>query len=158
GRVGGDRVVADADELVAVLVDDVRATDVRIKQALAGVVDERAERGPRPAGADRVTGGGSGAAVRRRPHEVVPVVVPDDVAALIPVPQSQLGVLTGGGEAVVADRCAPEAAVVGTEVEVVLPVDVGEAGRVDGAEEALAVVVRTGLDDGLVGRGEWPLG
>src|SRR5690606_13983515 len=70
GRVGGDRVVADADELVAVLVDDVRATDVRIKQALAGVVDERAERGPRPAGADRVTGGGSGAAVRRRPHEV----------------------------------------------------------------------------------------
>src|SRR5690606_25215024 len=112
------------------------AADGGVEQRDAVGVDERAQRALRPAGEHRVPGGRTGAAVGRRRHQVVPVVVPDDVAALVPVVDRDLHRLGGGPQPVRGQLAGPDAAVVAAEVQVLGAVDVGEAGRVDGAQEA----------------------
>src|SRR5882757_9175792 len=82
GRVGGDRVVPDTDELVAVLGEHDRAAGAGRVERHAFLVDERPERALRPAGEDGVAGGRAGAAVGRGGEHVIPAVAVDDVAAL----------------------------------------------------------------------------
>jgi hypothetical protein len=127
------RVVADTQPAVAVRQQDGRAADPAGQQGLPLAVQERTERGARPAGEHAVRRERPVAAVGRRPEQPVPPPALDDVRAFVAVGDRHLRGRAGGRRALLVERDLGrvDAAVVAAVVQ--------DAARVDGVAEDVGV-------------------